>query len=425
MNSSEATESSSSAELLIKELQSYEKYPIPHELTKEINLIISKAREDMTRKAAKFLHTQIDDEKHTEDEVKAVVDTFPSALSYEDSIGTLPVQRAACQNDDGRIAVSFIPVLAKHGERLKVGGEGTRGGLLCELPSSEDGENVLQLLSFSVDQQTQNVDEKDTAPVLEKMNADIQFDVKRAEVIRKLRDLDLLIKEDILEYHLLQFSSYQKCEQRFRFFVNWCPDALQKTEIRGEPLLHTAIRHMDPIECFEMVLKISMEHFPDQVGFLYQKFKGKSALEASIEKIGEHETMSIIRRCIPRAPKLMQSVATCSPDASYLRDANNRTLFQSELSSGFKTFASKSSFFLQASDKQVKEKDPLTGLFPFMLAASRNTSDLSGVYCLLKRNPGLTRSGIHDRKRKISYMGRQERRIRSQGYKMPNVHRAF
>jgi hypothetical protein len=46
-------------------------------------------------------------------------------------------------------------------------------------------------------------------------------------------------------------------------------------------------------------------------------------------------------------------------------------------------------FFLEMSDEQVREIDPGNDLYPFMVAASGETCDLSAVYSLLRRNPAL------------------------------------
>ena len=40
-------------------------------------------------------------------------------------------------------------------------------------------------------------------------------------------------------------------------------------------------------------------------------------------------------------------------------------------------------------DEQVREIDPGNDLYPFMVAASGETCDLSAVYSLLRRNPAL------------------------------------
>ena len=50
-------------------------------------------------------------------------------------------------------------------------------------------------------------------------------------------------------------------------------------------------------------------------------------------------------------------------------------------------------FIRTLSDEQVGEIDPLTKLYPFMVASSGETSDLSAVYVLMGRNPSLVRGG--------------------------------
>ena len=46
------------------------------------------------------------------------------------------------------------------------------------------------------------------------------------------------------------------------------------------------------------------------------------------------------------------------------------------------------------SDEQVREIDPGTDLYPFMVSDSDETSDLSAIYHLLRRNPSLANSGF-------------------------------
>ena len=38
---------------------------------------------------------------------------------------------------------------------------------------------------------------------------------------------------------------------------------------------------------------------------------------------------------------------------------------------------------------ELKEKDPVTGLYPFMLAAADSKCDLNGIYTLLRRKASL------------------------------------
>mmetsp|Transcript_1763 Transcript_1763/g.2391 ORF Transcript_1763/g.2391 Transcript_1763/m.2391 type:complete len:86 (+) Transcript_1763:2-259(+) len=60
---------------------------------------------------------------------------------------------------------------------------------------------------------------------------------------------------------------------------------------------------------------------------------------------------------------------------------------------GKKSFKNDCNFFLVASDNQVNTMHPGTGLYPFMLAAVGNKSDLAAVYYLLSRNPKLVGVG--------------------------------
>ena len=66
-------------------------------------------------------------------------------------------------------------------------------------------------------------------------------------------------------------------------------------------------------------------------------------------------------------------------------------MYQAAVASGNKTFIDDPMFFLQMSDEQVREIDPGSDLYPFMVAASGHTCDLSAVYNLLRRNPSLAR----------------------------------
>ena len=97
----------------------------------------------------------------------------------------------------------------------------------------------------------------------------------------------------------------------------------------------------------------------------------------------------------------MEDFACRYPSATYFRDCEGRTLQQAILASGHKTFNNNAMFFLQMSDEQVREIDPGSDLYPFMVAASGHTCDLSAVYALvLGRNPSLAHRSKPRRRRK-------------------------
>ena len=65
--------------------------------------------ERLTIDAGDFLHFELDADEHTEDEVKTLINAFPSALSCLNDEDQWPIQAAACWNDDGRNAIPLIP----------------------------------------------------------------------------------------------------------------------------------------------------------------------------------------------------------------------------------------------------------------------------------------------------------------------------
>ena len=84
----------------------------------------------------------------------------------------------------------------------------------------------------------------------------------------------------------------------------------------------------------------------------------------------------------------------------HVRDCQGRTLHQAIFASGYKTFIEDPMFFLGMSDEQVREIDPRSDLYPFMVAASGETCDLSAVYALLRRNPVLAHRNKPKKRRK-------------------------
>ena len=178
-----------------------------------------------------------------------------------------------------------------------------------------------------------------------------------------------------------------------------------KTHAHGTlPTIHAIFEEGD-IEVLSVFLKASLKHYPNDLGLLFQKdSEGQTACARAFEEFGIDETLEAIGELIPfedpklpilhhvakQAPQYMEAFACRYPSATYFRDCEGRTLQQATLASGHKkTFNNNALFFLQMSDEQVREVDPGNDLYPFMVAASGQTSDLSAVYNLLRRNPSL------------------------------------
>jgi hypothetical protein len=333
-----------------------------------------------------------------------IIDNVPSCLSYEDENGNLPIYSAVQYT----ASVHYVPLLAKEGVKHNVGGDDARGGLLL------GGHNVLRLLTF--------------------MDRGIMGDPLYLDVMKKLRESKLLLREDIRDHDLLVGACNPETPVRFEYLIGWCPEGLMTHKYAGVPLIHARIQYSS-IECFSMVLKTALNYHPNDLGLLFLKdSEGQTACERAFKNYGNDKSMAAIGESIPfddpkipilhhvakHVPQYMKDFGSRYPSATYFRDCQGRTLLQAKLASGHKTFMDDAMlsatyfrdsqgrtlhqpklasgkkkyiddpmFFLEMSDEQVREIDPGSDLYPFMVAASGETCDLSAVYSLLRRNPAL------------------------------------
>jgi hypothetical protein len=317
------------------------------------------------------------------DTLQKIVDNVSSSLSYKDEIGCLPICKAVMYEE----SVHYVPLLAKEGVKHNVGGDDARGGLL--------GYHVLKSLVY--------------------YDCHIYADPLYLDVMKKLRESKLLLREDIQDHGLLFYACHPETLMKFEYFIDWCPEGLMRHQCNGLPLIHGIIEHC-PIKCFSMFLKTALKHHPNDLGLLFLKdSEGQTACERAFKKYGNDKTMAAIGELIPfgdpklpilhhvakHAPRYMKDFGSRYPSATYFRDSQGRTLHQAKLASGNKTYIDDPMFFLEMSDEQVREIDPGNDLYPFMVAASGETCDLSAVYSLLRRNPALAhRNESKQRRRK-------------------------
>jgi hypothetical protein len=345
--------------------------------------IVNDAMNQVSDHTGEYMHN-LHEHQPDEDTLQKIIDNVPSSLSHEDKIGFLPIQTALVSKK----SVHYIPLLAKEGVKHNVGGDDARGGLLL------DENNVLHLLAC--------------------MDAGID-DKSHLDVMKKLRESKLLLREDVQDHHLLLIACKPKTLMRFEYFIDWCPEGLKTHQRSGLPLIHVIIKHC-AIGPFSIFLKTALRYHPNDLGLLFQMDddEGQTACERAFEKYGKEKTMATIGELIPfddpnlpilhhvakHAPQYMKDFGSRYPSATYFRDSQGRALHQAALASGNKTFIDDPMFFLQMSDEQVREIDPGSDLYPFMVAASGETCDLSAVYSLLRRNPALAHRSKPKRKRK-------------------------
>ncbi len=358
-----------------------------------------KMTEVLTTITGNYLHG-LYNSKPQEETLKMMIDTVPSALFHRNIKGQIPLQSAVWHND----SVKYMPLLAKEGLRLKM----IKGGLLFEdpftgclqpkklspSPSAFDRcprrkkENALQLLAH-----------------LQNVNNPLRNDEDCLEAIIELRRSNLLVMEDVEKHSLLFWACGPTSELRFKFLNDWCKGGLKRYRVAGLPIVHAIIdASKSIIDRFAVFLKYSIEHYPDEIGLLFQKnAKGETALERAINMYGKDATFKTIEEYIPRGdidlpilhyvaentPQYQNDFAMRYASTAFLRDSKGRKLYQAELASGSKSFQSDATYFVKLTDDEVQDIDPGTGLYPFMLLASGETSDLSAIYYLLRRSPSL------------------------------------
>ena len=351
----------------------------------DLEEIVNKAMKQVSDRTGNYLHN-LRNHQPDEDTLLKIIDNVPSCLSYDDICGYLPIRSAALSKE----SVQYIPLLAKEGIKHKVGGDNGRGGLLAN-------NNVLQLLTFNTG------NDGDETVYL--------------NVTKELRESNLLRKKDIKEHRLLLLACNHRTPMRFDFFVDWCPEGLKTHKYDGQPIIHAVLgtKYCSDIDDFSTFLEASLNHHPNDLGLLFLKdSEGRTACARAFKQYGKVETLGAIGELIPfddsklpilhyvakHAPQYMEDFACRYPSATYFRDCEGRTLQQAILASGHKTFNNNAMFFLQMSDEQVREIDPGSDLYPFMVAASGQTCDLSAVYNLLRRHSSLAHRNKPKRRRK-------------------------
>jgi len=339
----------------------------------DLEEIVNKAMKQVSDRTGEYVHN-LREHMPDEDTLQKIIDNVPSCLCYWTEYGYLPIQSAAQYKE----SVHFVPLLAKEGIKHKVGGDNGRGGLLVSY------RHVLHQLVSN--------------------DGDDTHDTVYLNAMMELRESNLLRKKDIKDYDLLYMACNPDLKSRFGFLADWCREGLKTHTHGGLPIIHGIIDDCN-IKCFSVFLEASLKYYPNDLGVLFQKdSEGQTACARAFEEFGIDETLEAIGELIPfedpklpilhhvakQAPQYMEAFACRYPSATYFRDCEGRTLQQATLASGHKkTFNNNALFFLQMSDEQVREIDPGNDLYPFMVAASGQTSDLSAVYNLLRRNPSL------------------------------------
>jgi hypothetical protein len=369
------------------------------EYASEMNALFQETINKASEITGKFLQ-KLHEKKPDPSIVEKMITAFPSSLNYRtpnevtdpnDATPPLPLpilENACAPGGDG---LQYIALLAKEGVKYNIGGDEGRGGLLTlgYLGENESFSNALR-----------------TACTMARYSNDGGMSCLRA--LQELREAKILNSDDIADHELLIHSCHPASEKVFEFFADWDPAALKAILQRGErsyPIIHRIIAVDDiKMEALSVFLKSALKYYPEKLGLLFEcNSGGGTAVEYAFFRWEKQETFRALGKSIPfdqanspilhivveKAPHLLNDFATYYPSAVHLRDSSGRKLYQTKLACGNSTYMNSASYFVQLRDDEIAETDPKTDLYPYMVAASGQTSDLSAVYYLLRRNPAL------------------------------------
>ena len=348
-----------------------------HELTQVLKI----AKKGFTAATGGALH-RLRETKPSIDTVKELIQGIPDALSFKNGEDLLPIQSAVRHPN----ACKYLPILAKEGIKHEIGGSGMRGGLLVVDPKATNNMTTLQSIVN-----------------LGNLFDPIPSDTAHLDAMKELRKDNLLLKKDIKDHCLLYWACGPATKMRFEYLAEWDPDCLMSGTFKGLPLSHAIIEHKRDFTSFLTFFQTALKHHPQHLGLLFQKdSSGKTAYERAIYKYEIDETFNVIKQCIPTdtdlpilhhvvrdAPKFMNDFTMRYLSAAYLRDADGRSVRQAAIASGSKTFQNDTMFYVNMTDDEIAELDPVTKQYPFLTCATGEESDLSTVYVLLSRNPSL------------------------------------
>ncbi len=175
------------------------------------------------------------------------------------------------------------------------------------------------------------------------------------DLLKWLRERNILFKEDIPRYNLLAESCFasEPQDEIFWYMVDWNPASLKESGSRCifNSLLGSCAKcnkdvldgNPKSLQKFKMVLRATMQRFPHDIGLLLQRYDQKcecvdTVLERAYIVFGKDKTWNVIKEC--------------------LNDAIVK--------------------------EGIHDKNERTNLYPFVVSAAGERSDLSMVYHLVR-----------------------------------------
>ena len=345
--------------------------------------------------------------------IKQLVYLLPEALAIRDHSGDLPIMTAVVSS-----RTSWLVYLVQKAIEHRIFPPQDRGGLWDISPLV--GISTLEYLCWC------GSDESG----------------KYLEALKTLQASDLFLKEDLSSRAILGKCLGFDCQKRFDFLVDWSPKALStrvvkqgniysytnaqrssnpgtKTRAAGNLPIHDAtaaiLNHHKQIEdhpeehtdvvlpipdLFEMFLRSSVRHYPNQFGFLFKKNEdGDTTFHLAVKVFGTVDALSMIQKHIPSSSNthILHSMIKYTPEYFDLfvksyhhsvpnRNQSGRLLLHTAMAHGMK-LSGNLILLMNCPRGAIFDKDPVTGLYPFMLMAEGTNCDLSTLFYLLQSNP--------------------------------------
>lgn len=239
----------------------------------------------------------LDADRDTEEEVKAVISVFPEVLSRRNDDGYYPMEVLLGKHYKINLkAISFLPLLAKLGIEHGQFQEEQRGGLIVQNEEEEEelgDQSVLKILAGG-----SFCDHKNDVEYLQLVDARV------VGVLRQLRTMNLLRKKDIYEHNLLWELSNGMYfpEKRFRFLVDLDPTFVVHSTTFGRVPLHRAA-YRSSIQQFQLVFEAGIRYYPKHIGIRLLFYKDRNAgtpFQIACKEHGKEEVMKVIESTLRR-----------------------------------------------------------------------------------------------------------------------------
>ena len=221
-------------------------------------------------------------DRDTKAEVELAIRFFPNALSKQRNRRRCYPIYWQLGNRSGKCnlkAMPFIPLFAKLGMELDKFTEEERGGLIC------GGCNVLVRLAVCNSHLVG--DDEEHQQLVEKISL---------AAMKELVENDLFKIEHICEYNMIGelCVQYIFSEQRFLYMANWDPDSLILPSERGRLPIQLAAWHCKGTGGFRKVFELGMQHFPKEMGGLFQRHCSYTAYQMACTRFGDEEVKKIL-----------------------------------------------------------------------------------------------------------------------------------